>query len=300
MTKGTPKFFNRLFRWFCDRELYEELQGDLEEKYFENIESQGLKRAKNTYIKEVLLLIRPSVVARPKKLQKLFMSSLIKINLKLAVRNMVKNKAFSLINIFGLALALCVSMFIANMLYTGYQFDSQHEDKDRIYRILNTVTHQDGKVDDFASMPYRAVEELRSDIPDFEAVAHVKKNPGVSFKLNKEEVQISGLQVDRSFFDIFDFEVIKGNPLSIFDDINSIIITEDIANRYFPGEDAIGKQTTKGLIVKAIIKSPKLRSHIRFESLSRLESPESGINTFSVQVGILLNRLCLCEGERRQ
>ncbi|GAB5523334.1 MAG: ABC transporter permease [Roseivirga sp.] len=237
-------------------------------------------------------MIRPSIISKPKKLQQHPMSSLVKINIKLAIRNIIRHKAFSAINLFGLALALCVSMFIANMLYTGYRFDTQHPNADRVYRIANTVTDQKGKVSQYASLPYRAAEQFKSDIPDFEAVTHFKKGLKASFRLKDEEVTIYGLKVDSAFFDVFNFKVLAGNPLSIFSDINSVILTEGAAERYFPGENPIGLKTANGLVVKAILESPKLKSHLRFEALGRLESTERTANSnqrFEYKWGYYLN-----------
>lgn len=274
-----PVFHSRLFRWFCKSEIYDELQGDLEEEFLFNMEQSGLTKARQLYRKEVIKMIRPSVVDKPKKLRKLIMPSLLRMNLKLALRNMVKHKAFSAINIFGLALALCVSMFIANMIYTGFSFDKQHADLDRIHRIVNTVIQGDSDQDLYASMPYPAILQLKSDIPDFEAITHLKRDLIGTFRLNDEDVLIRGFKVDSAFFDIFNFQVISGNPLAIFSDINSIIITENVAERYFPGENAIGKQTKEGLVVRAILESPKRKSHLQFDVLGRLEALHSNAGT---------------------
>ncbi len=274
-----PTIYTKLLRWFCKANLYHELQGDLIEEFHQHIATQGLKKARHLYRIEVIRMIRPSIISKPKKLQQYLMSSLIKINIKLAIRNIIKHKAFSAINLFGLALALCVSMFIANMLYTGYQFDIQHPHADRIYRIANTVTDQKGKVSQYASIPYPVAEQLKSDIPDFESVTHFKKGLKVSFRLKDEEVTTYGFKVDSAFFDVFNFKVLAGNPLSIFSDVNSVILTENAAERYFPGENPIGKKTANGLVVKAILESPKLKSHLRFEALGRLETVESVVNS---------------------
>lgn len=274
-----PSIYARLFKWFCKKEIYHELQGDLIEEFNRHVATQGLKKARQVYRLEVIRMIRPSIINKPKKLQQHLMSSLVKINIKLAIRNIIKHKGFSAINLFGLALALCVSMFIANMIYTGYQFDTQHPNADRVYRIANTVTDQKGKVSQYASVPYRAAAQLKSDIPDFESITHFKKGLKASFRLRDEEVTIYGLKVDSAFFDVFNFKVLAGNPLSIFSDINSVILTESVAERYFPGENPIGKKTANGLVVKAILESPKLKSHLRFEALGRLESLENTVKS---------------------
>lgn len=276
MNKSTPRFWTTLLRRFCQRGLYEELQGDLEEVYLRKMEETNASKAKAYYRKEVISLIRPSVFKKPKKIQNLMMSSLFQMNLKLAMRNMVRHKVFSAINIFGLAAALCVSLFMVNMIYTGLNIDRQHADGDRIHRIVNYVSSSNGGKQLYASMPFRSVELLKEDIPDFEAVSHIKTGFNGSFKINGVDVLIRGIKVDSSFFDMFNLPMISGNPLAIFSDINSVIITDEVANRYFPGEDPIGKQTEEGFVVKAVMASPKQKSHLQFEIIGQLEQFGAG------------------------
>lgn len=271
MKAHPSKFWTGLFKRFCDDDFFEELQGDLEEKFYEHVERHGARKARNLYRAEVIKMIRPSVFKKPKKIQKLMMSSLFRMNLKLAMRNMVRHKVFSAVNIFGLAAALCVSLFMVNMIYTGLNIDHQHTDGDRIYRVINYVSSSNEGKQLYASIPYRAVELLKEDIPDFEAVSHIKTGFNGSFKINGVDVLVKGIKVDSSFFEMFDLQMVSGNPLAIFSDINSVIITDDVADRYFPGEDPIGKQTEEGSVVKAVMVSPKQKSHLQFEIIGPLE-----------------------------
>lgn len=271
-----PKFWTTLLKWFCQEQLFEELQGDLEEVYLRTLRQTGQSRANAFYRKQVISLIRPSVFKKPRKFQKLMMLSLFKMNLKLAMRNLVRHKVFSAVNIFGLAAALCVSLFMVNMIYTGIHIDKQHQDANRIHRIVNYVTSVNGGKQLYASLPFQAIDILKEDIPDLEQVTHIKRGFDGSFKINGMSIRVRGIKVDSAFFDIFNFQVIAGNPLSIFSDINSVIITDEVADRCFPGENPIGKQTEEGFIVKAVLASPRKKSHLQFEMIGQLEKLGSG------------------------
>ncbi len=273
MNNRPPKFWTALLKWFCQRSLYEEIQGDLEEAYLLKLENTSSSKARAYYRKEVISLIRPSVFKKPKQIQKLMMLSLFKMNLKLAIRNMVRHKVFSAVNVCGLAAALCVSLFMVNMIYTGLNIDRQHADGDRIHRVINYVSSSNEGKQLYASMPYRAVELLKEDIPDFEAVSHIKTGFNGSFKINGVDVLVKGIKVDSAFFEMFDLQMVSGNPFAIFSDINSVIITDEVANRYFPDQDPIGKQTEEGLVVKAVMASAKKKSHLQFEIIGQLEKP---------------------------
>lgn len=273
MNNQPPKCHNQLFKWFCNEELYEELQGDLEEAFYRDAAAFGYRKARALYRRQVLTLIRPSVIRKPLKSQKLIMPSLFYLNLKLAMRNMARHKLFSAVNVLGLAAALCVSLFMVNIVYTCMSLDRQHADIDRIYRIASYVITPDKGRDLYASVPNLTAELLKEDIPDLDAVTHIKTGLIGTFKLSGDKVEVRGIKTDSAFFDIFNFEAISGNPLSIFSDINSIIITDEAARRYFPDTDPIGLQTEEGYVVKAVVATPKKKSHLQFEIIGQLESP---------------------------
>ena len=279
MEQQPPKFYTRLFRWFCEDDFFEELEGDLEEKFYDNLEQKGARYARKIYRKEVLLMIRPSVLRKPQWLKNTLQFSLFKIHLKLTMCNMARNKIFSAVNIFGLAAALSLCLFFVNLLYTGYQMDTQHPHLDRFYR----VTHQQKSfrgVDKFASNSFALGEHLKNDFPQIEKSTTVYNS--LSLQTNKEgnQVNVEGIYVDSSFFDLFSFEVVMGDPKAIFDDINSVVLTEEAAVKLFgeskPLSEIIGGES----IVKAIVKSPKSKSHLDFEAVGNIEGHLSNVMTY--------------------
>ncbi len=134
MKKELPAFFSRLFRWFCNPEIYEELQGDLEEAFFENIEEHGIAKAKRTYRKEVLKMIRPSVLKHAHLFNKHLMT-LPKNYLKTSLRAFKLHPFYVSANVFGLALALS----ICTIGYFNYRFNKQFntyfEQADNLYKV---------------------------------------------------------------------------------------------------------------------------------------------------------------------
>ena len=270
MNNHPSKFWTWLFKKLCNDSFYEELQGDLEEKFFINLENKGANKAKAIYRKEVIKMIRPSVMALNKRLSILISLSIFKIHFVLAIRNMVRNKVFSAVNIFGLGAAIAVCLFMVNMISTGYTLDTQHKGSDRIYRIANFVERDIGNML-YASSSFPLSDKVRETIPDFEVVTHINSSFRSKFKVNEVDVPIEGVFVDKHFFDLFSFNAVKGNPLDIFDDINSMIVTDDLAERLFPDENPIGKITQEGFVIRAVIESPKGKSHIQFKTLSSMD-----------------------------
>ncbi|MEQ8812420.1 MAG: FtsX-like permease family protein [Imperialibacter sp.] len=111
-----PKFWFRLLQWFCREELFEELQGDLEEAFEENIESVGLQRARRIYRLEVLKLFRLSVIKKPASVR---VSQLPSNYITTSVRAMKHNPFYIAANILGMALALS----IGTIGYFNYRFN---------------------------------------------------------------------------------------------------------------------------------------------------------------------------------
>ncbi|GAB5523332.1 MAG: ABC transporter permease [Roseivirga sp.] len=268
MRAQPSKYWTRLFKRFCDDDFFEELQGDLEEKFCENVERHGASKAKSLYRAEVIKMIRPSVLRTPKFILNLSQLSLFQIHLKLAFRNIYRHKVFSIINIAGLAAAITLCLFAVNMIYTGYSYDRQHERSEDIYRVTTRVESEQNRLD-FATSSYALTRHLRN-IPQIEEVTFFLTNIGGSFDVKGETIPVDGYSIDESFFNIFSFEVVEGNPLALFNDLSSIVITDRVAKKLFGDQSAIGKTSKSGAIIRAVIKSPEKSSHFQFDFLHNI------------------------------
>ncbi|KOF03590.1 hypothetical protein OB69_06860 [Roseivirga seohaensis subsp. aquiponti] len=276
-----PKLYSRLFKAFCKPTLYPELQGDLEEEFHFNLKELGEKKAKAIYRKEVLKMLRPSVIRKPKIIVTMFRASLFQIHLKLAFRNLWRNKVFSAINIFGLAAAITVSMFALNIIYTGLSVDKQHPHTERLYRVLTKVEKTNNTPYILASTPSVLGEKLRADLPEIEVLTQFSSSSQFKEVINGNSVSLVNLMVDDHFFEVFQFKAIDGDPHAALQNKSSCIITDDIAERFFPNENPIGKILGSGLIVNAIIESPKGLSHLNFDIISSSSENPNLVNTES-------------------
>lgn len=260
-----PKLYTRLFEAFCKPTLYQELQGDLEEEFNFNLKELGEKKAKAIYRKEVLKMIRPSIIKLKNPFRASFQASLFRVHLILSVRNLRRNKVFSAINILGLGAALSVCLFLVNMLYTGLSHDNQHPEGDRLYRITTTQHYSNRQPFPSASGPIELEETLLLGLPEIELSTVVEHGQGFAFPFGSESYRAYSILVDTVFFEMFNFKVIEGSPQSIFEDLNSIVITQEVAQKIFPNESALGKETLQGYVIKAVIETPKNKSHLDFQ-----------------------------------
>lgn len=139
MTPELPKFYVRLFRWLCEPTLYEELQGDLEEGFLENFEANGLKKARKTYRKEVIKMIRPSVLKHAHLFNKHIMT-LPKNYLKTSIRAIKLHPFYVAANVFGLALALSICMIGYFNYRFNATFNANFAQADELYKIHGVRT----------------------------------------------------------------------------------------------------------------------------------------------------------------
>ena len=166
--------------------------------------------------------------------------------LKIAFRNLSRNKTYVSINVVGLALSISCCILIFTMVRHHLSFDNFHRNPERIYRIV-TEMHRDN-IGYNSSVPAPLGKVFRDDYSFDEKVARVVafeqplisvKN-GIDFKKIKEENGVAFAET--AFFDIFNFPLLQGNIKTVLEKPNTAILTEKMAQKYFGTTDAIGKQ----------------------------------------------------------
>jgi putative ABC transport system permease protein len=195
---------------------------------------------------------------------------MLKNYIKLAIRNFYKNKAYSFINITGLAIGLAV--FIMIMLYVQFQYsyDNYNKKADRIYR---TVWESKGAGSwlESAEVPELLGPALVEQLPQIESFVRIDKyypkNALVSYK-DKRFYETGFLLADSTFFNIFTFRFVKGDPANSLKNPNSIVITSSIAKKYFDDKNPIGKVLTfdneNKYTVTGVIEDVPENSHLHF------------------------------------
>ncbi|RYE17912.1 MAG: hypothetical protein EOP42_31525, partial [Sphingobacteriaceae bacterium] len=170
---------------------------------------------------------------------------MIKNYFKIAWRNLRKNRAYALINVLGLSLGMACGILIFVLVKYHLSFDDFHKDKNRIYRIV-TEFHEDG-INYSPGVPSPLGKAFRNDYTFAEKTARVVqfKNsliaiPGKQDD-NKFKEEAGAAFAEPAFFDIFNFPLIQGDQRTALTEPNTAIITQNLAQKYFPGEDAMGK-----------------------------------------------------------
>ena len=165
---------------------------------------------------------------------------MIKNYLKIAFRNLLRNKAFSFINILGLAIGMASAILILLWIQNEMSYDQFHEKKDRIYEAWNRANFS-GKLQCWNTTPKILSKALSSDIPEVEEATRVNWPSDYLFSVGDKRLTVKGNIVDSNFLKVFSFPLLKGNPATALMDMHSIILTEKLAKKIFGDEDAMGK-----------------------------------------------------------
>ena len=192
-------------------------------------------------------------------------------NLKIALRNIKRNKVISLINIIGLAIGL--ALFILITQYAGFEFsfDKFHHHYKNIYRVEMDF---DGK-GRLVGITYNGMTKtLVEDFPEIEEAARFLNMGGhQSLVIDENNIfpQLRGLWAENSMFSLFDFKLIRGNPATALSAPYSIVLTEELANQIFPNENPVGKtvriNNAADYKITGIVADCPENSHIQFQFL---------------------------------
>ena len=202
---------------------------------------------------------------------------MIKNYLLTALRNVLRYKGFSLINILGLSLSMSVCMIIIAVLQDQYSYDTMHSKADRIYRVqqVDNLAHISLKM---ASNPYPLGVELRDHYAVAEKVVILNSTFRGEGMYKDTRLEISGLYTGTEFFDLFDFQLQKGSREKILDEPYTMVLSQETARKFFGDEDPVGKlieiDSAQAYEVKGVIADTKQKSHIQFEALVSLSTLE--------------------------
>lgn len=196
--------------------------------------------------------------------------------LKIAYRNLIKQKAYSFINIFGLALGLSTCILVGLYIYQEFQYDNYHQNKDRVFRISTETTFPGGTSYN-AETPALLAPTLKLNYPEIDEITRVYfpyKN--LIAAADKKFYERNLIFADDGFFDIFSFSFLQGNAESALKEKNSIVISQSVARKYFGSQNPVGNvlnlDNRLELLVTGVIKDIPINSHFTFEMVATYSS----------------------------
>jgi putative ABC transport system permease protein len=194
---------------------------------------------------------------------------------KTALRNLSRNRFFAILNVFGLALGMSISLVIIAFLAFLHRYDDFHPLKERLYRVITDVRDNRDNPS-FASAPVGLATVLKHDLPGVEEVIRIDGNFHQEYGYNEKKIPVYGYFADPGFLTVFNFPLLKGNPAEALSKPNSVVITEETARKIFGDKDPMGELVTVPpygeMMVTGVLKKIPANSHMQFDAVASYET----------------------------
>ncbi|MEM9076941.1 MAG: FtsX-like permease family protein [Bacteroidota bacterium] len=235
-----PKWALSFFRWYCQPDYLEDLEGDLRERFAKRTAEQGIKYAKRNFTLDVFLLFRPGLIRSFPMRINIFNHAMFKNNIKIAWRGMLKHRGKALINIGGLALGMSVALIIGLWINEELSHDGYFTQKDRIAQIYRSST-RNGSIDISAFIPLPLERTLRENYENqFKYLVMSSWTMQRFLKYNETDIPRQGNFMQSAAPKLLNLKIVKGE-LDGLREINSIMLNESTSLALFGDEEPIGK-----------------------------------------------------------
>ena len=199
---------------------------------------------------------------------------MIKNYFKIAWRNLLQNKTFSLINILGLALGMTCSLLIMLWLKDEIQRDKFHQNGSRLYRVMENQFYS-GDISTYPSTPGILAENIVKDIPEIEMASQMLWEEEPLFTVGNKFDKEKGRFVQKDFLRMFSFKLAKGDAATALANIDAVVISKNLAKKYFNDEDPIGKMikidNKENVMVTGVLEEIPELSSLKFDFLLNFE-----------------------------
>lgn len=274
-----PRWIKPLLQWLLPDHLREELEGDLEEQFQAQVEESGEQKARWLYVLEVLRFCRPYFLKRRRKTSLQSHASppithtlpldMLKNYFTVAFRQLLRRKGFASINILGLSLGMATCLVL--LLYVAHElsYDRFHRQADHIYRITAEVSYG-GKEMQMVQVPAPLAPVLRQDYPEVKSYVRLEGPSTWTVKKGQQQVQEKRVvRTDPTLFDVFTLPLLEGNPGTALREINSVVLTESMAKKYFGKTAVLGEtllfNNKQPFTVTGVMKDLPENSHFHFD-----------------------------------
>ena len=283
-----PRWADKLIERLCAPYLHEEVMGDLHERYQLQVEKLGEKRARRRYFRESLAFMRASVLKRkPTPHTNPMLITMLRHYLITALRNTSRNKAFSAINVTGLALGMTCFLLIFLWVADERTIDNFHEHNEDLYVLYQTIHSQDGVIGSYQLQEYGSLEHnyyadidvhLKDKFPEvlyatqYATSYELPWGRSLTLQYGDDKHKLNGGTAGIDFFKMFNYPLLAGSAENALKEVNTIAISEKVSGLFFNSpEEAIGQilRYDNGLDLKvtAVFKETDNRSTLQFDYL---------------------------------
>jgi len=266
-----PRLAAWLLSRLIDAVVRDQAMGDLEERFRAEARERGRLRARAWYSIQIWPVLKSLF-----ENALLWEGSMFKNYLKSGWRNIRRQKGYSFLNIAGLALGMACAILIVFYIHHELSFDRFHVNADRIYRVVIEARLKQNQVNvPAAQMAFGPT--LARDFPEVTTAVRVQSFSKTMVKYTDRSFYEAGmLYADAAIFDVFTFPLVAGNPKTALARTNSVVLTEQMAKKYFRGQNPVGQflrfNDEVDFAVTGIIKNVPTNSHLQFDALVSLET----------------------------
>jgi putative ABC transport system permease protein len=217
--------------------------------------------------------------------------------IKIAFRNLLKNKGFSFLNISGLAIGMASAMLILLWVRNELRYDNFYANSDRLYQAWNRDKGNEG-LSCWNNTTKILGPTLKQDYPEIEKTSRVNWDASILFNYGDKKMNVTGTMVDPDFLTMFEFPFLKGNINTALNHPNDIVITEKLSKKLFGNDDAMGKtvllDSKYNFTVSGVIRDLPNNTQFDFEYLlpwsymSTIHQDDSSWNNNSTHNFVLL------------
>jgi putative ABC transport system permease protein len=259
----------RFLKWFCPSFLLEGIEGDLLEQFKKDAAELDEGTAQRRMLRNVVRFFRPGIILRHSIPAKVMNMGMIRTDFRIAGRNLLKNKLYTLINIGGLTVSMMVCLYIMLIVADELSYDRKFDEADQIYRV--SMVHSGESTLTSAWTPPTIGYAYAESYGEVEAFATLLKYwKGFSVTSGVKEIPVSSVYVvNRGCFSVFSFHFLEGDPASALASKENMVVSASLAKKFFGSYSALGKtlSTTFGeKTITGVIEDLTFNSH--------LESPE--------------------------
>ncbi|MEQ8414296.1 MAG: ABC transporter permease [Imperialibacter sp.] len=261
-----PRLADRFLKWFCSDEVLETLQGDLYELYYKGRERHGKLWADYYFITGVIGACRPFAFRKIKHRSNSNIFIMYNNYLKIAWRNLVRHKAYSVLNIAGLAVGMACSILILLWVQLELSYDKFNANSSDIYRIVVDAGNGFKAATNPAGMP----EGLAAEIPEVKSFVRLFYSGESLMEVGDTKFEEKRLYLaDSNFLEVFTYPLIEGDRKTALAEPNNILVTQSMAKKYFGNEPPLGKIlrvcNSENLVVSGVLADVASNSHLQFD-----------------------------------
>ncbi len=215
-----------------------DLTGDFLELYEERLNMLGRRQANWRFARDIITVIPFKFIVKQSYQPA---ANMFTTNLKIARRNLVKNKLYSFINVAGLSVSLAACILITLFVRDELSYDKHFMGGDRVYRVAGNY-YQSGQLNQNAATTFMMLPMLEGNVAGVDLIARFRPRwETIQLDADHQFTESTVLYADSTFFDVFPVPFLVGDPTTSLDDPSSVVIDKQTAVKYFGTENAMGK-----------------------------------------------------------